>query len=60
MGLAADLERFVTAHRACGQLVGDATEPILSGYRVWIACPCGARFDQWVTDVDAEDLMWSA
>jgi hypothetical protein len=30
--LLAELEDFVTRHRACGQLTGDATEPEASGY----------------------------
>ena len=30
--LLADLEHFVSRHRACGQLTGDATGPEANGY----------------------------
>lgn len=36
-----DLKAFIAEHREHGQLTGDATEPGLAGYQVWIACPCG-------------------
>ena len=34
MTLAEDVENFIRLHREHGQLVGDATEPTLTGYRV--------------------------
>jgi len=49
VNLSAEVEAFAARHRACGELTGDATEPILTGYRVVILCPCGARFDRWIT-----------
>jgi hypothetical protein len=54
------LERFVGVHRECGQLVGNATEPEVAGYLVWIRCPCGARFERWVTPSAAalDVLRW--
>lgn len=48
-----DIERFVRKHRPHGQLVGDATEPTLSGYQVTITCPCGVVFMRWVTAGEA-------
>ncbi len=33
-----DTEDFVRLHREHGQLVGDATDPVLTGYRVTIEC----------------------
>jgi hypothetical protein len=46
-------EDFVRLHRAHGQLVGDATEPTLTGYRVTITCPCGVTFVRHVTAGEA-------
>jgi hypothetical protein len=35
--LLAELADFVTRHRACGQLAGDATEPEANGYgHIWL------------------------
>ena len=39
----ADLEQFVIDHRPHRPLTGDATEPAWNGYRLTVACPCGAR-----------------
>jgi hypothetical protein len=47
--LLADLADFVTRHRACGQLTGDATEPAPEGYMLSVACSCGVTFLRWVT-----------
>jgi len=61
MGVYAELRGFVLAHRSCGQLRGNADPETPSGYRVWITCPCGARFERRVTPEDAEaDLLRSA
>jgi len=49
LGLTAEIQAFVTKHQKHGQLVGDATEPGVSGYQVWIVCPCGVEFRRWVT-----------
>ncbi len=52
----ADLTAFVQDHhQAHGQLVGDASEPEPSGYRVVVACPCGVTFERWVTELDAAE-----
>jgi hypothetical protein len=48
-----DIEDFLRLHRAHGQLVGDATEPTLTGYRVTITCPCGVTFIRHVTAGEA-------
>jgi hypothetical protein len=34
------LTQFVSCHRACGRLTGDATEPEASGYMVTVNCSC--------------------
>lgn len=44
MNVREDVEDFVRLHRPHGELVGDVTEPTVSGYRVTIACPCGTTF----------------
>jgi hypothetical protein len=48
-----DLKAFIAEHREHGQLTGDATEPGLAGYQVWIACPCGVTFRRQATEGDA-------
>jgi hypothetical protein len=53
MTLLREIQAFLTEHEAHGQLVGDATEPGLSGYQVWISCPCGVEFRRWVTAGEA-------
>jgi hypothetical protein len=47
-----DLADFVTRHRACGKLTGDATEPAWNGYLLTVACSCGVVFMRWVTPED--------
>lgn len=55
-----DLEAFVTVHRACGRLGGDADLPVPEGYRFWVACSCGARFERWITpEVADQELLTS-
>ena len=53
MSITEDVEEFISLHREHGQLVGDATEPTLTGYRVTIACPCGLTFVRHVTAGEA-------
>jgi hypothetical protein len=48
-----DRTQFVSCHRACGQLTGDATEPEANGYMVTVACGCGVVFMRWVTPEEA-------
>jgi len=48
-----DVEDFISLHREHGQLVGDATQPTLTGYRVTIECPCGVTFVRHVTAGEA-------
>ena len=55
MGIFPEVEAFVQAHRACGELTWITTQPTPKGYRLWIACPCGASVDRWVTRETAED-----
>jgi hypothetical protein len=55
--LLADLAEFVTHHRPCGQLTGDASEPAPDGYMLSVGCFCGVTFLRWVTpDAAALDL----
>jgi hypothetical protein len=51
--LLADLVEFATRHRACGQLTGDATEPVRNGYLLTVGCSCGVEFMRWVTPEEA-------
>lgn len=53
-----ELRDFIAAHREHGQLTGDATEPGLAGYQVWIACPCGVTFRHQVTRKGTRSSTW--
>ena len=54
------LEHFVTAHRQCGHLEGDAGAVTALGYYLRVSCSCGAFFERWVTPEAAEyDLLRS-
>ena len=55
--LLAELADFVTRHRACGQLAGDATEPEARGYLVTVRCSCGVVFMRWVTPEWADTVV---
>jgi len=54
MSLLAELRGFVLTHRSCGVLRGNRDQESSAGYRVWIACPCGARFERWLAAHDAD------
>lgn len=54
MGVYAELRGFVLAHRSCGVLRGNRDGQTASGYRLWIICPCGARFERLITSDDGE------
>jgi len=61
MGVAAELRGFVLAHRSCGVLRGNRGQDTPAGYRLWVTCPCGARFERWLASGDAAaDLLRSA
>jgi hypothetical protein len=49
-----DLERFVAAHRPCGELTRDVSELAATGYAVQVTCACGATFERWVTSEIAD------
>jgi hypothetical protein len=51
--LMAELAYFVTRHRPCGRLTGDATEPAPEGYMLSVVCSCGVVFMRWVTPESA-------
>jgi hypothetical protein len=56
----AHLERFVAAHRPCGELISGVGELIDVGYAVRVACACGAIFERWVTsEIVDRDLLYS-
>ncbi len=60
MTLLTHLEEFVRDHRLHGPLTGDATEPVLNGYLLTVACLCGVVFERWVTSQDAAvDMLLS-
>ena len=60
-GVYSELRGFGVAHRERIELRGDADPLTPDGYRLWVACSCGARFDRWVTEDDTEaDLLRSA
>lgn len=54
MGIYAELRGFVLAHRACGVLRGSRDDETPGGCRLWILCPCGARFERRFGPDDAE------
>jgi hypothetical protein len=54
MGVTAELRGFVLTHRDCGVLRGNRDRETTTGYRLWIECPCGARFERWLGSEDAE------
>jgi hypothetical protein len=57
----ADLEEFVTDHRAHGTMTGEATEPAWNGCLTTADCPCGVTFARWVTpEYAALDLFQPA
>jgi hypothetical protein len=59
-GVYSELRSFVLAHRGCDELRGDADPLTPAGYRLWVACSCGARFERLVIEDDAEaDLLRS-
>ena len=54
------LERFVAAHRWCGELTADVDEPTDTGYGLQLACSCGAAFTRQVTlEMADHDLLRS-
>jgi hypothetical protein len=56
----AGLERFVTAHRGCGELTSDVGEITERGYSVGLTCSCGATCERWIApEIADEDLLRS-
>lgn len=61
MGVFEDVQKFLKAHRACGEVTGGAQPPTREGYRLRLTCPCGAEFDRYVTpEVARYDLIHSS
>jgi hypothetical protein len=60
MGMFEEIKGFVAQHRGCGVQGGAADPPTDDGYSVRLECACGAEFECWVTEADAEhDLLRS-
>ena len=58
MGIFPEVQRFLEEHRDCGEATKEAGRPSVDGYRIHVACPCGAVLDRWVTPADARhDLV---
>jgi hypothetical protein len=58
MGIFPEVQRFLEAHRECGEVTKEAGRPSPKGYRIHVACPCGAVLDRWVTPAAARhDLV---
>jgi hypothetical protein len=59
MGIFPEVQRFLAAHEECsGEVTKEAGRPSVDGYRIHVACPCGAVLDRWVTPADARhDLV---
>jgi hypothetical protein len=59
MGIFSEVQRFLAAHEQCGgEVTKEAGRPSADGYRIHVACPCGAVLDRWVTPADARhDLV---
>jgi hypothetical protein len=51
--ITADLEDFAAGHRAHGQFVADIGALTPNGYRLSVVCPCGVRFERWITPEEA-------
>jgi len=51
--LLTELEDFVERHRAHGVLHANAGTRAVNGYRLFVRCPCGLRFERWVVAEDA-------
>ena len=61
MGIYPEVQRFLEAHRECGEATKEAGRPTVDGYRIHVACPCGAVLDRWVTPEAARhDLVHSS
>ena len=62
MGIYPEVQRFLETHRdCCGEVTKEAGRPTADGYRIYVACPCGAVLDRWVTPEAARhDLVHSS
>jgi len=61
MSVYAELRGFVLAHRTCaGARRANAGPPTADGYRLSIACGCGAEFKRWVTLDDPDEELLKA
>ena len=61
MGIYPEVQHFLEVHRACGEVTKEAGRPTADGYRIYVACACGAVLDRWVTPEDARhDLVHSS
>ncbi len=60
MSCFSEVEEFVQAHGACGELTFWASSLSRQGYSVRITCPCGVAFERWVLPQDAEDDLFGS
>jgi hypothetical protein len=61
MGIYPEVQHFLEVHRSCGEVTKEAGRPTADGYRIYVACACGAVLDRWVTPEDARhDLVHSS
>jgi hypothetical protein len=51
--IAADLEAFTVSHRSHGSLIAETGGLTPNGYRLTVACPCGIKFERWITSQEA-------
>ena len=61
MGVYEDVQKFIAAHAACGEVSRVAEPPTAHGYRIMVTCCCGEAFERWVTPEAARhDLIHSS
>jgi len=55
--LLADHEDFVTEHRPHGTLAATTGELTPNGHRLEVSCPCGVKFERWITPQEAAENL---
>jgi len=59
-GVFRQLQEFVEAHKACGEVTRTVESPTAEGYAVCVSCVCGQALSRWVTPQSARyDLIFS-
>ncbi len=57
MSATTEIEAFVAEHDPCGELTADGSPATAEGYRLFLACCCGAQFDAWLPLSEASAAM---